>query len=112
MAKEPTANQVETMISLTNELITGNGELYSCTIALGEMLCTPESGFSRQTFDELRALYEAANALLYRQISDLKTVRARDSFRALAQQRIDEIRALHSSRKGGDDEATVAKEAC
>lgn len=100
------------MISLTNELIAGNGELYSCTIALGEMLCTPESGFSRQTFDELRALYEAANALLYRQLSELKTVRTRDAFRALAQQRIDEIQAVHASRKGGDGEAPVAKEAC
>ena len=108
-ASTPNKKQVETMISLSNELIAGNGELFSTVIALGELLAP--AGFDTQAFEELRALYEAANAILNRQVAELKTVRTREAFRALAQQRIDEIRSLRPSIPGGNTD-TPAKEAC
>lgn len=106
LTSNSTQNQVEILISLTNELIAGNGELFSSVIALGEML--KPAGFDLQAFQELRALYEAANAILYRQQAELKTVRTREDFIALANRRIEEVRRLRPSMNPG----TAGQEAC
>lgn len=108
MLHHQTQNQVEILISLTNELIAGNGELFSTVIALGEML--KPAGFNLQAFQELRALYEAANAILYRQQAELKTVRTREDFIALANRHIEEVRSLRPSMN--HTAGTAGQEAC
>ena len=56
MLNNSTQNQVEILISLTNELIAGNGELFSTVIALGEML--KPAGFDLQAFQGFQLLAE------------------------------------------------------
>ena len=87
--------KVQMFIDLSNELISANGELYSTALAFDPD--TPH--FDRKTFDELTHLYEAANRLLYEQLSELKAFRTKCSFQALAAEHIAQVKALHQQKK-------------
>ncbi len=89
-------------IDLCNELIDGTGELYATSLALEELF-TPERDdiphFSRQIFDELTHAFEAANTLLFKQLCELKTVRAQADYQALAKEHIAQVRATFAEAR-------------
>lgn len=94
--------KVQIFIDLSNELISANGELYSTALAFEDLFVRDDPDtphFDRKTFDELTQLYEAANRLLYEQLSELKAFRTKCSFQALAAEHIAQVKALHQQKK-------------
>lgn len=90
-----TLDQVEERIEAIQDFITNNGSMYTASIAYPKEddESTPEPiRFDVRAFEELSALYKAANRILYRQLLSLKALRTEMDFEGRADSFLEQIR--------------------